>query len=348
MDPNWEEALDHFKRVIDHGTEAMRLKTVIKLAKLSNQAPENILGHTIPILACFVGDHSSNCSSPSLQGVVVHCLNCISRQGDGRLATKIGQSGTLLSILRLLPESDGSFQRLSVQCLWCLANLGTDDNRVIVANNGGLEIIVNLLNSSLGSVRRYLLKILSALSMLKEVRRGLAGLGGFQFLADVASYGNMLSRERACQAIGLLAITRQARCSLVELGVIPVLVQLLRVRDSDTKLVADNTLGVISTQIDYLGHVAQAGAIPLLAELLQGPDPLGWDVAENALCLLALNEENEISIADRLVTILKEGNNEANAEVSGSLQITSIQYLLLETQVQFPSWLSFCSLRTVT
>ncbi|EOY12111.1 Uncharacterized protein TCM_030711 [Theobroma cacao] len=61
-----------------------------------------------------------------------------------------------------------------------------------------------------------------------------------------------------------------------------------------------NTLGVISTQIDYLGHVAQAGAIPLLAELLQGPDPLGWDVAENALCLLALNEENAVSIADHL------------------------------------------------
>ncbi|KAK6269538.1 hypothetical protein POUND7_006643 [Theobroma cacao] len=290
MDPNWEEASDHFKRVIDRGTEAMRLKAIIKLAKLSNHAPENILGHTIPILASLVADHSSNSSSPSLQGVVVHCLKCIARQGDGRLATEIGQSGALLSILRLLPESDGSFQRLSAQCLWCLVNLGTDDNRVIVANNGGLEIIANLLNSSVRSVRRYLLEILRALSMLKEVR------------------------ERACQAIGLLATTRQARCSLVELGAIPVLVELLRVGDSDTKLKADNSLGVISTQIDYLGHVAQAGAIPMLAELVQGPDPLGWDVAENALCLLAHNEENAASIADHLVRILRKGNNEAKAE----------------------------------
>ncbi|EOY12128.1 Ubiquitin-protein ligase, putative [Theobroma cacao] len=281
MDPNWEEASDHFKRVIDRGTEAMRLKAIIKLAKLSNHAPENILGHSIPILASLVADHSSNSSSPSLQGVVVHCLKCIARQGDGRLATEIGQSGALLSILRLLPESDGSFQRLSAQCLWCLVNLGTDDNRVIVANNGGLEIIANLLNSSVRSVRRY---------------------------------GNMLSRERACQAIGLLATTRQARCSLVELGAIPVLVELLRVGDSDTKLKADNSLGVISTQIDYLGHVAQAGAIPMLAELVQGPDPLGWDVAENALCLLAHNEENAASIADHLVRILRKGNNEAKAE----------------------------------
>ncbi|WRX29741.1 hypothetical protein QQP08_022228 [Theobroma cacao] len=62
--------------------------------------------------------------------------------------------------------------------------------------------------------------------------------------------------------------------------------------DRDTKLVAGNRFVVISTQIDYLGHVAQARAIPLLVELLQGPDPLGWDVAENALRLLAHNEEN--------------------------------------------------------
>ncbi|EOY12122.1 Uncharacterized protein TCM_030724 [Theobroma cacao] len=82
--------------------------------------------------------------------------------------------------------------------------------------------------------------------------------------------------------------------SLVELGVIPVIVYLIRVGGSDTKLVAGNRFVVISTQIDYLGHVAQARAIPLLVELLQGPDPLGWDVAENALRLLAHNEENVV------------------------------------------------------
>ncbi|EOY12114.1 Uncharacterized protein TCM_030715 [Theobroma cacao] len=106
------------------------------------------------------------------------------------------------------------------------------------------------------------------------------------------------------------------------------------------------------SKIDYLGHVAQAGAIPLLAELLQGPDPLGWDVAENALCLLALNEENAVSIADHLVRILREKEIMRQKlkllVFSGYFQITSIQYLLLETQVQFPNWLSFCGLRTVT
>ncbi|XP_022753908.1 armadillo repeat-containing protein 4-like [Durio zibethinus] len=312
MNPNWEEALNHLEMVIDSGPEAMRIKAIFKLAQLSNHAPVSILGSAVPILANLIADHSSNNSSLYLQGVVVYCLKCIARQGDGRLATEIGQSGALLSILRLLPESGGSFQRVAVKCLWCLVNL-CDDNRVIVAMNGGLEIIVNMLNSSMGSVRRYLLEILSALSLLRVVRRGLVGLDGLRFLVEAASFGNMLSRERACQAIGLLGVTRRARRMLVDLGVIPVLVELLRVGDSGTKLVAGNSLGVISAHIDYIGPVAQAGAIPLFAELIQGPEPLGQEVAEDAFCLLAVAEANAVSIAEHLVRILREGNDEAKA-----------------------------------
>ncbi|XVF70818.1 hypothetical protein PTKIN_Ptkin11bG0192300 [Pterospermum kingtungense] len=311
MDPNWEEALNRFEMVIDSGTEAMRIKAIIKLAQLSNHAPEHILGRTIPVLANLIADHSSNNSSVSLQRVVVYCLKCIACEADGRLASEIGQSGALLSILRLLPEADDSFGKVAVKCIWCLVNLD-NGNRLIVAMNGGLEIIISMLNSST-SVRRYLLEILSVLSLLRMVRRRLACLGGFQFLVEAGSCGNMLSRERACQAIGLLGVTRRARRMLVDLGVIPVLVELLRVGDSTTKLVAGNSLGVISAHIDYIGLVAQAGAIPLFAELLQGPEPLGHEVAEDAFCLLAVDEANAVSIAEHLVRILREGNDEAKA-----------------------------------
>ncbi|OMP04283.1 Armadillo [Corchorus olitorius] len=312
MKPNWEEALIRFETVIDCGTEANRIKAIIKLAQLSNKAPDYILSQTIPILANLVVDHSSNNSSPCLREVVVYCLKCIARQGDGSLATEIGQSGALLSILRFLPESDGSFQRVCIKCLWCLVNFG-NGNRDIVARNGGLEIIINLLESSVDSVRRYLLEILSSLSLLREIRRGLVNLGGLGFLVEAASCGHMLSRERACQAIGLLGVTRRARRMLVELGVIPVFVELLRVGDSAMKLVAGNSLGVISAHMNYIGLVAQAGAIPLFAELIQGPEPLGQEVAEDAFCILAVAEENAVSIAEHLLRILREGNSEAKA-----------------------------------
>ena len=78
----------------------------------------------------------------------------------------------------------------------------------------------------------------------------------------------MVSRERACQAIGLLGVRSCARHRLVELRVIPVLVELFRVGDSTTKLVASNSLGVISAHVDYIRLVAEVGAIPLLVKKL--------------------------------------------------------------------------------
>jgi hypothetical protein len=78
----------------------------------------------------------------------------------------------------------------------------------------------------------------------------------------------MVSRERACQAIGLLRVLRLARRRPVELGVIPVLMELFRVGDSTTKVVAGNSLGVISAHVDYIRLVAEVGAIPLLVKKL--------------------------------------------------------------------------------
>ncbi|GMI65449.1 hypothetical protein like AT3G20170 [Hibiscus trionum] len=313
MNPNWEESLNHFERVIDSGTESMRIKAVIKLAKLSNQAPEYILSQTIPILSNLIADGSSNNLSPRLRGPVIHCLKCIARQGGGRLAAEIGQSGALLSILRLLPQSDAGFQRLCLKCIWCLVNL-CNQNCVVVATNGGLEIVVNMLNSSVdGVIRRYLLEILSALSLLRVVRRGLISLGGVRFLVEAASCGHMLSRERACQAIGLLGVTRSARRMLVDLGVIDVLVEMFRVGDGAAKLVVGNSLGVVSGNINNIDLIAQAGAIPLYAELIQGPEPLGHEIAEDVFCVLAVAEANAVSIAENLVRILREGNAESKA-----------------------------------
>ena len=120
-----------------------------------------------------------------------------------------------------------------------------------------------MLNSCNDATRRYLLEILSALTLMREVRRVLSSLGGLRFLVKLARFGSMVSRERACQAIGLLGVMRCARHRLVELGVIPVLVELFRVGDSTTKLVAGTSLGVISSHVDYIGLVAEAGAIPL-------------------------------------------------------------------------------------
>ncbi|KAK1582001.1 hypothetical protein Q3G72_010905 [Acer saccharum] len=314
MNPNWEQVLDQFEQVMASGIdEALQVDAMKKLAYLCNCVPEEILNRTIPILAKVLDDNdSSNGLSWSVRQAAACCLRRISCHGDGRLATEIGQSGAIHSLLRLLPESDHDFQRVLVRCLWCAVTFGSE-NRVIVATNDGLEIVVAMLNSCDEDTRKYLLEILSALTLMREGRRVLSSLGGLRFLVEAARFGSMVSRERACQAIGLLGVRKRARHRLVELGVIPVLVELFRVGDSTTKLVAGNSLGVISAHVDYIRLVSEAGAIPLYAELLQGPDFIGKEIAEDVFCILAVAEENAISIAEHLVGILREGDDESKA-----------------------------------
>ncbi|TXG67413.1 hypothetical protein EZV62_008688 [Acer yangbiense] len=302
MNPNWEQVLDQFEQVMASGIdEALQVDAMKKLAYLCNCVPEEILNRTIPILAKVLDDNdSSNGLSWSVRQAAACCLRRISCHGDGRLATEIGQSGAIHSLLRLLPESDHDFQRVLVGCLWCAVTFGSE-NRVIVATNGGLEIVVAMLNSCDEDTGKYLLEILSALTLMREGRRVLSSLGGLRFLVEAARFGSMVSRERACQAIGLLGVRKRARHRLVELGIILVLVELFRVGDSTTKLVAGNSLGVISAHVDYIRLVSEAGAILLYAELLQGPD------------FIAVAEENAISIAEHLIRILREGDDESKA-----------------------------------
>ena len=111
-----------------------------KVAYLCNCVPEEILNRTIPILANVLDDNdSSNGLSWSVQQAAACCLRRISCRDDGRLATEIGQSGAIHSLLRLLSESDHDFRRILVRCLWCAVTFGSE-NRVIVVTNGGLEL----------------------------------------------------------------------------------------------------------------------------------------------------------------------------------------------------------------
>ena len=317
MSPDWEQAFNGFESIIASGTEAMRLEVITKLARLSKRAPEYVLARTIPILARLLEEYPLD-NNRSVQEAAAYCLYRIACRGEDELADEIGLSGAVTSFIRLLPLSDDSFRRVLIKSLWSFVTFCTE-NRVVVARNGGLEIIIDLLNSSTDGNGRYLLEILSALTLLKEVRRVLPSLRGLSFLVEAASTGSMVSRERACQAIGLLGVTRRARNALFELGVIPVLVQLFHDGDNRTKLVAGNTLGVISAHIDYIRPFAEAGAIPLYAELFQGPEPSGKEIAEDAFCILAVDEGNAVVIAQHLVRILREGDDEARAAAADVL-----------------------------
>ncbi|XP_074294172.1 uncharacterized protein LOC141621975 [Silene latifolia] len=82
---------------------------------------------------------------------------------------------------------------------------------------------------------------------------------------------------------------------------------------------ACNALGVISSHVDFIRPVAEAGVIPLYAELLRGTEQLGWEIAEDVFCVLAVVEANAVEIVQHLVRILREDNAEARAAAADVL-----------------------------
>ncbi|CAI0374039.1 unnamed protein product [Linum tenue] len=317
FDPVWELLLNRYQVAASSESQGTQLKASIELTRYSDHAPEHILARAIPTLAGLL--LSNNGSTDSVKEAAVYCLKRIAFRGEGFLAREIGNSGAIPFLLRLLPLSNDGFQRVVIKCVWCLVN-SADENRVTVARNGGLEIILGMLNSCVEDSGNkkwvYLLEIFSALVLLKEVRKRLSELNGIRFLIESAKCGRMKSRERACQAIGLLGRSRRARCILVDLGAIPVVIELFRDGNGKTKVTAGNSLGIISSHINFIRKAAEAGAIPLYADLIQGPDPIGKEIAEDALCILAIAEENAVAIADQLARILREGDDESKVAAS--------------------------------
>ncbi|KAJ6836397.1 U-box domain-containing protein 2 [Iris pallida] len=148
--------------------------------------------------------------------------------------------------------------------------------------------------------------------MLREVRRAVVGFGGLAFIVEAAGCGSRASRTRAAQAIGLLGTARRARHVLVDSGAVDALVGLMRDGDGPGRIVAGNALGIVSSHVDHLRLVARAGAVPLYVELLQGSEPLGKEIAEDVFCVLAVAEENAVSIMEHLVGVLSvDGGEEA-------------------------------------
>ncbi|XP_072989695.1 uncharacterized protein [Typha latifolia] len=295
---DWEQAAQKYLSIIACENEPLQVNATLELARLSKQAPEATLASIIPVLVRLLGD-----SRPTIQAAASYALCCISRRVDGDLSSVVGAAGAIPIILRLLPSSRDWFRRTLLRCLSAVVSFDIP-SRVILARIGGLEVILDLLGTCSGDMKRYLLEILSALALLREVRRVIINLGGLSFLIEAVSNGKIISRTRAAQAVGLLGIARRVRHMLVDMGAIQALVGLLRDGDTPARLVAGNALGIVSSHVDHLTQVAQADAIPLYVELLKGSEPLGKEIAEDVFSVLAVEEGNAILILEHLVRIL--------------------------------------------
>ncbi|KAH6822712.1 hypothetical protein C2S53_003539 [Perilla frutescens var. hirtella] len=320
---NWDELFHLFAKAIACENDERKIQAMIKLAKMLKQAPESILGLTVPMLLELLGSPRRNPSSP-LQEASAYCLKRIATRGE--LADRMAQSGAIPILLRLLPDSEEGFRR---DLLKCLRNVITYwiPNRMILASHGGLEVILAMVVSCSRESKLILLEILSALALVREVRKFLWTSRRVNLLVEAASHGSMISRTRAAQAMGLLGLIKRARRAIVNAGAVPVLMQLLVEGDTTMKAVAGNALGVISSHVDHIRPIAEAGVIPLYADLLQGSDPTGREIAEDVFCVLAVYEENAVAIVERLVRILRGDNVGAKAAAADVIwDLSSYKY----------------------
>ncbi|KAL3821105.1 hypothetical protein ACJIZ3_007010 [Penstemon smallii] len=238
---NWDEAVRLYADVIASENDSFKIQATMKLAKMSKYAPEHILALTVPIRS------SSACS-----------LKCIASQGEGKLAILIGQSGAIPILLSLFSDSSEGLQSILLKCLRNIVTFGVS-NRTIVDKNGGLEIVLAMLNSCLDDSKLILLEILSALALIREVRKHLWSSKSVHFLVEAASFGSLISRTRAAQAIGLIGMVKKP--------------------EKVAGAVAQLSYSEVHREV-----LASCGAIPLLINMLENElDELRDNVAEALL-----------------------------------------------------------------
>ncbi|CAN6470596.1 unnamed protein product [Victoria cruziana] len=310
VDIDWEGMREAYLKLLECGSEACRIRGTILLGKRSRIAPETVLEPLVPGLVEHLGvapfDHPK-----LIQEAAAYCIMCFARRSD-HLCRLIGQSGAVQHLLRLLLQWEVDHRKALARCLREIV-ICSSQNRMILIRHNGLQAVTSLMDSSSGTTRRCFAEILSALAMLRDMRRAIVGTGSLRLLIEATGVGVMASRARAVTAIGMIGRTRTSRQLLVDAGVIPVLIGLMREDDPTMKLVAANTLGIVSAHVDFIRPVALAGAIPLIVELIEGTESLGKEIAEDVLCVLAVAEENAVAIASHMATILRQSNDAAKA-----------------------------------
>ncbi|KAL8462312.1 hypothetical protein ACS0TY_033385 [Phlomoides rotata] len=324
---DWDVLFNLFAEVLASEKAALKIRAIVKLAKMSRYAPENKLELAVPMLLELLRIPQGNLS-PLIQEASAHCLKCIASRGEGKLVNLIGQPHAISTLLSLLPISGEGLQRALLKCLRNVVTFSTN-SCTILFSHGGLLFVLDMIDNCSGESKWILLEILSALALIKEVRMHLLNSTRVHLLVEAAKYGSMISRTRAAQAIGLLGLTKRSCRLLVGVGALPVLIRLLEEGNPSTKLVAGNALGVISSCINHIRLIALAPerVISLYVELLQGSDFIGKEIAEDVLSVLAVCEENAIPIIEQLVRILRGNDPEAKAAAADVIwDLSSYEY----------------------
>ncbi|KAG6405275.1 hypothetical protein SASPL_132862 [Salvia splendens] len=200
-------------------------------------------------------------------------------------------------------NSSANVQEASACCLTCITSQG--EMAHLIGQSGAIPILLRLLPNYDGGFQMALLKCLrSVVTFWIPNRVSLASHVGLETVLAMLETSSGEFKLILLEILSSLALVRECSCIYSE-------------GNATAKVVAGISLGVISSHVDFIRPIAQAGAIPLYAELLCGSDPAGKEVAEDVLCVLAVNEENAVEIVENLIRSLRGGDARAKAAAVG-------------------------------
>jgi hypothetical protein len=295
----WAEAARKYLDMVSSGDEGAAVRATLEVKRMASHAPDRAVRLAVWALVGLL-DRSP---PPRLQAAASQALCSVVRVDGGKFADEVVDAGFFPVAQRLLLESEEVPQRILLRCLSCILSFHAT-SRVVFARGGGAEVILGLFEGCSGATKRHLVEILSALALVREVRRLILADGKVEYLVEAISFGNLVSRTRAAQAAGLLGASTNGRSSLVQMGAPLALVGLMRDGDSSAKLVAANALGIVSS-IGHLPLIHQSGTIPLYAELLKENRRFAKDIVEDVFCILVSIRANAEVVLANLAGILR-------------------------------------------
>ena len=296
----WAEAARKYLHVVSSGDEAAAVRATLEIKRLACHAPDSAMRVAVRALVGLL----ARSPPPRLQAAASQALCSVVGVDGGRFAAEAVDAGFFPVAQGLLPEAEEVPQRILLRCLSCILTFHAT-SRVVFGRGGGAEVFLGLFPGCSGASKRRLLEILSALALMKEVRRLLLTDGKVEYLVAAISSGNLASRTRAAQAAGLLGASTIGRSLLVEMGAPVALVGLMRNGDSSANLVAANALGIVSSIGPHLPLIHQSGAIPLYAELLKESHPLAKDIVKDVFCILTSIRDSAGVVLENLAAILR-------------------------------------------
>ncbi|CAN6319467.1 unnamed protein product [Urochloa humidicola] len=297
---DWAQMARKYVNVVSSGDVAAAVRATLEVKRLASHAPDPAVRLAVRVLVGVL----AGSPPPRLQAAASQALCSVVRVDGGKFATEVVAAGFFTVAHLLLQESEEVPQRILLRCLSCILSFHAT-SRVEFARGGGAEVILNLFPGCSAATKRWLVEILSALALMREVRRLLLTDGKVEYLVEAISFGNLASRTRAAQAAGLLGASTVGRSSLAERGAPLALVGLMRDGDSSAKLVAANALGIVSSIGHHLQLIHQSGAIPLYAELLKEDHPVAKDIIEDVFCILISIRDNAGVVLENLAGILR-------------------------------------------